>query len=146
MSIYCDPLFDLFLHTYKAVFSHGLFKNKDRRSAKTFNSRYHYIHDDLSLNNSVIIYISSTPMSLIKRILPTLQNMFLSLISAMEEDEKQDYATNVMASLFYKSTPHSSEAICWQHQCLEFTSRTCVRYTRTCAQCRDFMERGQMLT
>jgi hypothetical protein len=69
MSIYCAPLFDLFLHIYRAVFCHGLFKNKDR-SAKTFNSRYHYIHDDLSLNNSVIIYISSTPMSLIKRILP----------------------------------------------------------------------------
>jgi len=69
--------------------------------------------------------------------------MFLSLISAMEEDEKQDYETNVMASLFYKSTPHSLEAICWQHQCMEFTSRTFVRYTRTCAQCRDFIERGQ---
>ena len=54
--------------------------------ANTFNSRYRYIHDDLSLNNSVIIYISSTHISLIYKIVPTFQNMFLSLASAIEED------------------------------------------------------------
>ena len=39
---YCAPLFIVYtlLHTYKAVFSDGLFKNKDRRSANTFNSRW----------------------------------------------------------------------------------------------------------
>ena len=29
---------------------------------------------------------------------------------------------------------------------LHFTTRTCVRYTRTCSQCRYFMERAQTLT
>ena len=39
---YCAPLFivSILLHTYKAVFSDGLFKNKDRRSASNFNSRW----------------------------------------------------------------------------------------------------------
>ena len=42
MGKYCAPLFivSTLLHTYKAVFSDGLFKNKDSRSANTFNSRW----------------------------------------------------------------------------------------------------------
>ena len=36
----CSSIHYLFLYTYKVVFSHGLFKNKDRRSANTFNSRW----------------------------------------------------------------------------------------------------------
>jgi hypothetical protein len=59
MDKYCAPLFiaSTLLHIYKAVFPRGLFKIKIEDHPTPL------ILDDLSLNNSVIIYISSTQMN-----------------------------------------------------------------------------------
>ena len=53
MGTYDDPLFtDLFQHAYDEDFLIGLLKNKDRELAQTFNFRFRYIDNVLSLNNS----------------------------------------------------------------------------------------------
>jgi hypothetical protein len=43
-------LADLFLHAYEADYLQGVLKNKDRKLAQTFNSRFRYINGVLSLN------------------------------------------------------------------------------------------------
>jgi hypothetical protein len=52
MGTNCDQLLTVFLHPYEADFLQGPPKNKDRKSAQTFNSSFRYIDDVLSLNNS----------------------------------------------------------------------------------------------
>ena len=44
--------YSLCLHPYEADFLQSPPKNKDRKSAQTFNSSFRYIDDVLSLNNS----------------------------------------------------------------------------------------------
>ena len=53
MGTNCAPLLaDLFLHADEVDFLQQLLKNKDRKLAHTFNSRFRHIHDVLSLSNS----------------------------------------------------------------------------------------------
>jgi hypothetical protein len=53
MGTNCAPLLaDLILCAYEVNFLQGLLKNKDRKLAQTFNSRFLYIDAILSLNNS----------------------------------------------------------------------------------------------
>jgi hypothetical protein len=53
MGTNCAPLLaDLFLCAYEVNFLQGLLKNKDRKLAQTFNSRFLYIDAILSPNNS----------------------------------------------------------------------------------------------
>ena len=53
MGTKCVPLFaDMLLHAYETNFPLGVFKNKDRKLDKSFNSSFAYIYDVLSLSNS----------------------------------------------------------------------------------------------
>jgi hypothetical protein len=45
-------LVDLFLYSYEAYFIQGLLKNNEKKVARSFNFRFCYIDDVLSLNNS----------------------------------------------------------------------------------------------
>jgi hypothetical protein len=45
-------LVDLFLYSYEAYFIQGLLKNNEKKVARSFNFRFRYIDDVLSLNNS----------------------------------------------------------------------------------------------
>jgi hypothetical protein len=45
-------LVDLFLYSYEVYFIQGLLKNNEKKVARSFNFRFRYIDDVLSLNNS----------------------------------------------------------------------------------------------
>ena len=53
MGTNCAPLLaDLFLYSYEVDFMQGLLKKNEKKLARSFNIKFHYIDDGLSLNNS----------------------------------------------------------------------------------------------
>ena len=49
----CAPLLgDLLLYSYEADFIQGLLKKNGKKLARSFNFKFHYLDDVLSLNNS----------------------------------------------------------------------------------------------
>ena len=49
---YASLLADLFLYSYEADFIHGLLKKNEYKLARSFNFKFRYIDDVISLNNS----------------------------------------------------------------------------------------------
>jgi hypothetical protein len=53
MGTNCAPLLaDLFLYSYEVDFMQGLLKKNEKKLARSFNIKFRYIDDGLSLNNS----------------------------------------------------------------------------------------------
>jgi hypothetical protein len=53
MGTNCAPLLaDLFLYSYEVDFIQGLLKKNEKKLARSFNIKFRYIDDGLSLNNS----------------------------------------------------------------------------------------------
>jgi hypothetical protein len=53
MGTNCAPLLaDLFLYSYEVDFIQGLLKKNEKKLARSFNIKFRYIDDVLSLNNS----------------------------------------------------------------------------------------------
>ena len=53
MGTNCAPLLaDVFLYSYETDFVQGLLKKNEKKPARSFNFKYRYIDDVLSLNNS----------------------------------------------------------------------------------------------
>ena len=100
----------------------------DKKLPHTFNSSFHYIDDNLALNNarveSLIICISSIKKLEVKDIYASYHDLYIEIDNGGRL--KQNSTTNVMASLFQWSTSHSSVAIFQQHWCkeLHFTNQT----------------------
>ena len=52
-TVCAPPLADFSLYSYEADFIQGLLKKNQKKLARSFNFTFHYVDDDLSLNNYI---------------------------------------------------------------------------------------------
>ena len=145
MSTNCANLpTDVFLYSHEADIIQGLLKKNQKKLAQSFNFRFRYTDDVLSLNNSRFgdfadcIYPIELEIKDTTDTDMTASYLDLDLETDSEGWLRTNFTTKGMISIF--------PLICKQH-----SSSTCIynsqliRYSRACGSYQDFLDRGLLL-
>ena len=149
----CVPLLaDLFLYSYEADFIQGLLEKSEKKLARSFNFKFRYIDDILSLNNSRFgdfvdrIY----PFELeIKDTTDTVRSAsYLDLhleidserwLGTKRYDKRDDFNLPIVNFPFICSNIPAAPAYG------VYISQL-IRYSRACGSYQDFLDKGLLLT
>ena len=153
MGTNCAPLFaDLFLYSYEAYFIHGLLRKNEKKLARSFNFKFRYIDDVLSLNNSKFA-------DFVDRIYPTE----LEIKDTTDTDGSASYLDlhldidsegRLRTNLYDKRGDFNFSIVSFPFMCSNIPAAPAygvyisqlIRYSRVCGTYDDFLDRELLLT
>jgi hypothetical protein len=134
MGTNCAPLLvDLFFYSYEAYFIHGLLRKNEKKLSRSFNFKFRYIDDVLSLNNSKFA-------DFVDRIYPTE----LEIKDTTDTDRSASYL-DLHLDIDIVSFPFMCSNIPAAPAYGVYISQL-KRYSRVCGSYEDFLDRELLLT
>ena len=153
MGTNCAPLLaDLFLYSYEVDFIRGLLKKNEKKLARSFNIKFRYIDDVLSLNNSGF-------GDFVDRIYP----IELEIKDTTHTDTSASYLDlhleidsegRLTTKLYDKRDDFNFPIVNFSFICSNIPAAPAygvyisqsIRYSRDCGSYQDFLDRGLLLT
>ena len=153
MGTNCAPLLaDLFLYSYEVDFMQGLLKKNEKKLARSFNIKFRYIDDGLSLNNSgfgdFVDRIYPIELEIKDTTHTDTSASYLDLHLEIDSegrlttklyDKKDDFNFPIVNFSFICSNIPAAPAYG------VYISQS-IRYSRACGSYQDFLDRGLLLT
>jgi hypothetical protein len=153
MGTNCAPLLvDLFFYSYEAYFMHGLLRKNEKKLSRSFNFKFRYIDDVLSLNNSKFA-------DFVDRIYPTE----LEIKDTTDTDGSASYLDlhldidsegRLRTNLYDKRGDFNFSIVSFSFMCSNIPAAPAygvyisqlIRYSRVCGTYDDFLDRELLLT